>query len=143
MSQDAGASPLRQIWDGYEGILRSAAHTLLFLLIILGLSLAITLPLWYLALNFRDAFTAVMLLLLGGYLLIALTNRIRGQLGSSDTPGPKRLRNLGEKIARVLGVAAFIYLFLVLLSGPLPLLTIPYTIIGLLVLGYILFVRRR
>ena len=143
MSEDAGLSPLRQIRDGYGYLFRSVVHTLLFLFIILCLSLAITLPLWYFALNFRDAFTAVMLLLLGGYLLIALGSRIRSHLRSSETPARIRLRTLGSKTARVLGVAAFIYLFLVLLSGPLPLLALPYTIIGLLALGYIFFVRRR
>lgn len=143
MSEDAGATPLRQIRDGYGSLLLSFAHTLLFLLIILGLSLAITLPLWYFALNFRDAFTAIMLLLIGSYLLIALGHRIRTQMRNSDTQGQSRLRVLGGKMARVLGVVAFIYLFLVLLSGPLPLLTLPYTIIGLLALGYIFFVRRR
>jgi hypothetical protein len=143
MDQGAGASPLQQIRDGYGSLLRSLAQLLLFLLIILGLSSAITLPLWYFALNFKDAFTAAILLLLGGYLLFALGKRIYLSLRASDQPPKLRVRAMGLKAVRAVSAAGFVYLLLVLLSGPAPLVSIPYLIIGLLVLGYIFFVVRR
>ena len=143
MSSGSGASPIQQIGEGYGSLLRSLAQTLLFLLIILALSLAITLPLWYFALNFKAAFTAVMLLLLGGYLLLALGKRILYQIRTAEKPPSERLKVLGLKTGRILGTIAFIYLFLILISSPTPLLAVPYTIIGLLSLGYIFFVGRR
>jgi L-asparagine transporter-like permease len=143
MSSGSGTSPIQQIGEGYGSLLRSLAQTLLFILIILALSLAISLPLWYFALNFKEAFTAVMLLLLGGYLLLTLGKRILYRIRTAEKPASKRLKALSLKIGRVIGTIAFVYLFLVLISGPTPLLAVPYTIIGLLALGYIFFVGRR
>jgi hypothetical protein len=143
MVQSAHSSPLQQIRYGYGALLRSIMRTLLLLLIILGLSVAITLPLWYFALNFRNAFTAVMLVLLGAYLLLSAGKRLLLRLRSAERPLRERLKGAAGKAGRSLGLVAFVYLFLALLSGPMPLLTVPFTIIGLLGLGYIFFVGRR
>lgn len=96
--QQSADSLITRFRRGGLRLLRIAGRSLLTLLAALILGLVITLPLWYLASNFRGLFTALSLGALGLAVLLWAGARIRRRLQDAQAEG----MDLRREILRVL-----------------------------------------
>ena len=131
-----------RILAGYAKALRRTLAVVALLLATLVAAAVIVFPLWYLSIKARSLYTAAVLLLCAAGLIYLVVRRVVAFMGY---PPQLRARKLKSAAARLVGVVlalALLYLIVGLYVYQLLAVAIPLSIIYVLVLGYVLYVRR-
>jgi len=133
----------RRVLRGYVRALCNAAQLVILLGLIASVSLAISFPLWYLAVHFRRAYSIGVSVFFGLLVLSYAVYRLREQIRESGT-------FFGERLIRVLKGGAAAVLMISLLYGiiwlfarGLYLLALPGLCLYLLIVGVLRYGRKR
>jgi len=131
-----------RILKGYARVLRRALVIIALLFATLVAAAAIVFPLWYLSTKLRPLYTTVVLLMCVAGLVYLV---VRKAIAFMGYPAHIRARKLTSAAARLAGIVlalALLYVIVGLYVYQLLAVAIPLSIIYLVVLGYLLYVRR-
>ncbi len=131
-----------RILKGYARTLRRVLAVVVMLMATLVGAAAIVFPLWYLSTQLRSLYTAVALVICAAGLVYLVVRRVISFMGYPAHLRTRKLKSAAARLAGVVLALALLYLIVGLYVYHLLAAAIPLSIIYLLVLGYVLYVRR-
>ncbi|MCK5200255.1 MAG: hypothetical protein KAR21_17985 [Spirochaetales bacterium] len=134
------------ILSSYHRLLKSFLYFLIYTAIIIGISLVITLPLWYAATKHSRGYTIIFILLLVMLTGLSLLKHLRQWIKTKQKSGISLSEIILiplKKIAVFTFFILYLYGIVFIFSRGFLLIAVPLTASYILILGYFIFIYRK